>query len=268
MDDSISPQRGGREEDGGEAFGRSRACFENLVTVLADPQGSRMTHAQMEDQLLMLSRELLQVLHQDSLDLREARERRREPVAGSDQVRRGIVERGHDRGLASVFGKVTVTRMAYRHRGAENLYPADAVLNLPGDKYSHGLARLAAIEAVRGSCEQAGEALFRATGVRIGKRQAEQLAVAAAADVDAFYAARRPAPAPRGMLLVMQFDGKGIAMRPEALRAATARAAAGARRKLATRLSPGEKNGRKRMAELGCVYDCAPVPRRHHHPAR
>jgi hypothetical protein len=32
-------------------------------------------------------------------------------------------------------------------------------------------------------------------------------------------------------------------------------------RKLATRLSPGEKNGRKRMAELGCVYDCAPVPR-------
>jgi hypothetical protein len=50
-------------------------------------------------------------------------------------------------------------------------------------------------------------------------------------------------------------------MRPEALRAATAKAAAGARRKLATRLSPGEKNGRKRMAELGCVYDCAPVPR-------
>jgi hypothetical protein len=261
VDDSISPQEGGREEDAGEAFGRSRACFENLVAVLADPQGGRMTHAQMEDQLIVLSRELLQVLHQDSLDLREARERRREPVTGSDEVRRGIVERGHDRGLASVFGKVTVTRMAYRHRGAENLYPADALLNLPEDKYSHGLARLAAIEAVRGSYEQVGEAIFRATGVRIGKRQAEQLAVAAAADVDAFYEARRPASSPGDVLLVMQFDGKGIVMRPEALRAATAKAAAGARRKLATRLSPGEKNGRKRMAELGCVYDCAPVPR-------
>ena len=251
MDDSISPQEGGREEDAGEAFGRSQACFENLVAVLADPQGGRMTHAQMEDQLIVLSRELLQVLHQDSLDLREARERRREPVTGSDEVRRGIVERGHDRGLASVFGKVTVTRMAYRHRGAENLYPADALLNLPEDKYSHGLARLAAIEAVRGSYEQVGEAIFRATGVRIGKRQAEQLAVAAAADVDAFYEARRPASSPGDVLLVMQFDGKGIVMRPEALRAATAKAAAGARRKLATRLSPGEKNGRKRMAELG-----------------
>jgi len=34
-------------------------------------------------------------------------------------------------------------------------------------------------------------------------------------------------------------------MLPEALRPATAKAAAAAKRKLATRLSPGEKNGRK-----------------------
>jgi hypothetical protein len=50
-------------------------------------------------------------------------------------------------------------------------------------------------------------------------------------------------------------------MRPDALRPATAKAAAGGRQKLATRLSPGEKQGRKRMAELACVYDCAPAPR-------
>ena len=97
--------------------------------------------------------------------------------------------------------------------------------------------------------------------MRIGKRQVEQLTVAAAAGVDAFCAAHQPAPAASGVLLVMQYDGKGIVMRPEALREATAKAAAGARRKLATRLSPGEKNGRKRMAELGCVHDCEPAPR-------
>jgi hypothetical protein len=62
-------------------------------------------------------------------------------------------------------------------------------------------------------------------------------------------------------VLVLTFDGKGIVMRPDALRPATARAAAAARRKLATRLSPGEKNGRKPMAELACVYDAAPAPR-------
>ena len=60
---------------------------------------------------------------------------------------------------------------------------------------------------------------------------------------------------------MLTFDGKGIVMLPDALRPATAKAAAAAENKLATRLSPGEKNGRKRMAELACVYDAAPVPR-------
>lgn len=70
-----------------------------------------------------------------------------------------------------------------------------------------------------------------------------------------------PSPAGDEVLLVLQFDGKGIVMRPEALRPATGRAAAAATPKLATRLSPGEKHGRKRMAELAAVHDAVPVPR-------
>ena len=50
-------------------------------------------------------------------------------------------------------------------------------------------------------------------------------------------------------------DGKGVVMRPGSLRAATAKAAASMNPKLATRLSTGEKRGRKRMAEVGAVYD-------------
>ena len=76
MEYSISPEPGGRAGDeaggGNEAFRRSRECFEGLVSVLADPQGGRLTHAQMEDQLTVLSRELVRLLHQDSLDLRAA----------------------------------------------------------------------------------------------------------------------------------------------------------------------------------------------------
>ncbi len=265
MQSSIPPGQaagsGGEEDSGTEAFGRSRACFEEVITTLAGPASGQLTHAQMEEQLTALSRGLVRTLHQDSLDLRAAREQHRGRVTGSDQVTRGIVEHGHERTVTTVFGEVTVTRMAYRRRGAANLYPADAQLNLPEIKHSHGLARLAAAEAPRGSFDQAAAAITRATGVRIGKRQVEQLAVAAAADVDAFYAAHRPAPGGSDAVLVMTYDGKGVVMRPEALREATAKAAAGSQRKLATRLSPGEKNGRKRMAELGCVYDCAPVPR-------
>jgi hypothetical protein len=79
--------------------------------------------------------------------------------------------------------------------------------------------------------------------------------------VEAFYLQRVIAPAPDGCPLILTFDGKGIVMLPQALRPATAKAAASAQGKLATRLSPGEKNGRKRMAELACVYDAVPVPR-------
>ncbi|MEU5876336.1 hypothetical protein [Spirillospora sp. NPDC047279] len=53
-------------------------------------------------------------------------------------------------------------------------------------------------------------------------------------------------------------------MRPEALRPATARAAARAERTFRTRLAAGEKPARKRMATLAVVYDAVPAPRRPH----
>ena len=59
------------------------------------------------------------------------------------------------------------------------------MLNLPAEKYSHGLRRIAAVEAARGSFDAAAAAITRATGVRIGKRQVENLATPAGADIDA-----------------------------------------------------------------------------------
>ena len=50
-------------------------------------------------------------------------------------------------------------------------------------------------------------------------------------------------------------------MRPEALRPATATAAASSTTKLSTRLSKGEKRNRKRLAQVGAVYDADPVVR-------
>jgi hypothetical protein len=55
-------------------------------------------------------------------------------------------------------------------------------------------------------------------------------------------------------LLVTSADAKGVVMQPEALRPATARAAA-RQGKMRTRLTAGEKPNRKRMATLACVYD-------------
>jgi Uncharacterized protein conserved in bacteria (DUF2263) len=62
---------------------------------------------------------------------RAKREPRLEAVVGADGVARRGVEAGHERGLLTVFGKVEVSRLAYRRRGHANLHPADSDLNLP-----------------------------------------------------------------------------------------------------------------------------------------
>jgi len=245
----------------GEAFAESRKCFGELEEWAASEEAAGLQHADLEEQLGVRGRELMRQLFQDRLSATAAAEERRYDVAGEDGVVRTRAERGRERPLMTKFGQVTVSRIAYRSPGRPNVHPADAALNLPEEKHSHGLRKLAAIEAGRGSMEAACAAVTRATGVRIGKRQAEGLVRRAAIDVDAFYLWRVVLPAPDGIPLVLTFDGKGIVMLPDALRPATAKAAAAAESKLATRLSPGEKNGRKRMAELACVYDAVPVPR-------
>jgi hypothetical protein len=243
-----------------EAFTGAREQFAETEEWLSG-EAAGLQHAELEEQLDVRGRELMRRLFQGHLDLLAAREVRRDDVAGEDGVVRTRAERGRERPLMTKFGQVTVSRIAYRSAGRPNVHPLDAVLNLPQEKHSHGLRKMAAVEAARGSMEAAGAAITRATGVRLGKRQVEELARRCAAHVEAFYLQRAVSPAPDGWPLILTFDGKGIVMLPGALRPATAKAAASAQGKLATRLSPGEKHGRKRMAELACVYDAAPVPR-------
>jgi hypothetical protein len=188
-------------------------------------------------------------------------EERLESVVGDEGVARGQVESGHGRALETVFGTVSVQRLAYRAPGLGNLHPADAGLNLPLERHSHGLRKLVALEAPRGSFQDAVEAIERSTGQRLGRRQVQELAAIAAVDFEDFYAAWRPAPSNSGDLLVLSADGKGIVMRPGALRTATATKAARAGPEPKTRLARGERQYRKRIAEIGAVYDATPVPR-------
>src|ERR1019366_1993246 len=140
----------------------------------------------------------------------------------------------------TVFGAVSVERLAYRAPGVANLHPADAALNLPVERRGHGLRKLAALEAARGSFQDALEAIERQTGQRLGKRQVEELPTLGAIDFEDFYAACRPARGKRGDLLVLSADGKGIVMRPDALRNATAGRRARAGPKPKARLAGGE----------------------------
>ena len=182
-------------------------------------------------------------------------------VVDAKGVAHRAVESGHRRALETIFGDVTVTRIAYRAKASENLHLQDALLNLPAERHSYGLRERCAVEATRGSYEEAKDAIERTSGVLLGKRQVESLAARAALDVDTFYDNVERQTADKTDALVITCDGKGIVMRPDALRSATKKAAAASKHKLTTRLTKGEKKDRKRMAELAVVYDCAPVPR-------
>ncbi len=82
-------------------------------------------------------------------------------VVGADGVRHVWVETGHSRPLITLFGSVRVRRLAYRAKGAANLYPVDGALNLPEESFSHGLRAAAAVEAARGSFDEAVASIDR-----------------------------------------------------------------------------------------------------------
>lgn len=254
-----------------DPFVRSVSAFESLTRTLLGEEAAGWTHVELEEHLQAVGRELLRQLLQDHLDLRARREEEQvragvhPVVVGSDGHLRPWRETGHTRWLACLFGLVRVSRVAHRGPGLANVHLADEQLSLPAGRHSMSLRRLAVTEAVRGSFDQATEAIERRCGRVLGKRRLEELVAAAACDIDAFYRRKIPQPCSRETLLVIQVDGKGVVMRPEALREATRKAAAqAAAQGHRGRLAPGERPNRKRMATVACVFDAAPAPRRAH----
>ena len=222
-------------------------------------RGSASRTPGVEELLDAKGREWARLMYQEHLVLRAALERRT-GVVGADGVERTST-RESGRQLETVFGRVQVDRLAYQAPGSTDVHPMDAALNLPREIFSHGIRRMVAKEAARASFDEVVEIVRDYTGSTIGKRQVEELAVRAAQDFDAFYEHRAATRDPREDLLVISTDGKGVVMRHEDLREQTRKAAETSVRKLETRLTPGEKSNRKRMAQVATVYSIAPFPR-------
>ena len=143
---SAAGSAGGALAAAEDVFATSTGLFEQVKADLAGPGTAAMTHSQLEDMLGLAMREVTRSLFQDHLRLRALTEVRVADVVDAAGVERTRIERGRTRILGTVFGKVTATRIAYRGSGVADLHPADAVLNMPGGMYSHGVAKLAAVE--------------------------------------------------------------------------------------------------------------------------
>jgi hypothetical protein len=233
-------------------------ALEHFCQLLSDVESEEMAgleHGDVEKMLFEKGSETLRRLYQGHLDLRARREVRHESVSGADQIERNHRRTGCERDLMTLFGEVAVRRLGYSSRGHDSLFPLDAELNLPADKFSHGLRERVALEVVKGSFEQASATIDRTTAGKVAKRQAEELAVAVAVDFEAFYESKQEVQEESGDdLLIISVDGKGIVMRQESLREATRKSAEKEKHKLQTRLSKGEKRNRKRMATVATVY--------------
>jgi hypothetical protein len=242
-----------------DPFDPARDELERLIERLNSEDLGRMQHSEVEALVEKEGREVLRRLYQAHLQVRASRETG-EPVVGADGVERGF-RRDTQRALTTVFGDVEVSRLHLTARGAPGgLHPLDAELNVPPEQQSHHVQRRVGWLAANEPFEAVVATLEQTTGASVAKRQVEYLTRRAAMDFDAFYAETISEPVAMGRLLVMSFDGKGIVMRPEALRPATKRAAEASPR-LKHRTSPGEKRGRKRMAQVATVYELPVQPR-------
>ena len=252
-----------------DPFAVSKAMFAALADELAGPAAAGLTAFELEELVDEESRKAVLQLLQDHYDLRALREEQQArkhpgPVSGR---RRDHPDPAGDRarpaaGHAVRHGDGDPVRLAEAGSARLPAPPTPPCRCRPGGT-PIPWRNSPALEAARGSFDAAHDAIARRCGNVIGKRQAEESVVHAAADIPAFYAARIPEPCTPRSLLVLSADCKGIVMRPGALRAATAKAAAKLG-KMRTRLSAGEKPNRKRMAALVTVYDAEPAPRRPH----
>jgi hypothetical protein len=223
--------------------------FAGLLAWAAEESGF-LDHGEREEAIGAEGRELQRRLLQATLDLDAAREERIAQVTSAAGIRHGTVEAGHGRGLASVFGPVRVTRLAYRNRREPSLYPADARWILPDDPYSLGMRAQAAYHLAASGYGQAQEVIEARTGVTVGRAQLAGLARDLAAWADDFYEERardaEEEEQPDSDVIMMQADGKGIALRPEHRKGGGADAA---------------HPGIKKMAEIVAVADFTPAVR-------
>ena len=216
-------------------------------------EAAPLDHGERETAIAGSGRELQRQVLEATFAVDSAREERSAPLVSAAGIRHGTVEKGCGRGVVSIFGPVRAERMAYRNVREANLYPADARWVLPEDPYSLGMRALVAYHLAEGGYGQAQEVIEARTGMTVGRAQLAGLAGDLACWVDEFYDQRAfgaDTDLPDSDVIMMQADGKGIAMRP------------GHRKGASAGKEPDAAHpGIKKMAEIVAVADFTPAVR-------
>lgn len=168
---------------------------------------------------------------------------------GRKRARRHGQRRHHERKVLTIFGTITVARLAYHAAEAASVHPLDEQAALPERMFSYEVQRRLALGSLQGPFDEALERVQESTGLVVSKRSAEDLLQDAARDFDRFYAGKHrklPPPSETGPILVAAIDCKGVPMvKPEAaLRV--------------VRPGKGSQANKKRMATVAAVFTQQP----------
>jgi hypothetical protein len=166
------------------------------------------------------------------------------------RIVRRLPER-HGRRYVSIFGELTIDRVAYGTREGPTIerVPLDERLGLPEGDFSYVLEDWGQRLGLKGSFAEAGQSREMRLGLKIGSRALEQMNRVVAGHAPSFQDALEPPPPDEeGPLMVVTADGKGVPMRrPEEEDGP----------KPHHRRTKGEKANKKQMACVGAVYSIA-----------
>jgi len=242
-------------------FSDAKSQLEQIINELQSKNCGNKEHGDIEKYIDKEGQEIFRCLLQGWLDIKNTNEVPYDYIHSSNEQPLNHIKTHTKRKLTSLFGHVNVKRIGYSQRHQASQFPLDAELNLANDQYSDGVRYRLTKEVIRGSFDNAIETMNETTGAHIAKRQSLNIIQDVAQDYVSFYKKRQFNEAEDTEdLLILTFDGKGIVMRPEGLRACTQKAAKKSK-KLNSRLSAGEKKDRKRMAQVAAVYTVLPHER-------
>ena len=156
--------------------------------------------------------------------------------------------------VITLFGEVCFERLGYSLPDHPTIFPLDAALNLPTSSFSAGIQRFIARRVSKMPFAEVLDLIHEVTGAVIRQPQALEIVQRCSIDFEDFYESKEKQKSGYNPILVLTTDGKGIVMRPEGLREETRKRAKLAEPQLKTRLTPGEKSNRKRMAQVASIY--------------
>ena len=146
----------------------------------------------------------------------------------------------------TIFGEITINR-EYYHKALEgSAFPLDSQINLPDRTYSYLLERFSMGVALNESYEESKKYINELFGINLPSSSIQKISEKSSAYFEEFYKEKKIDSSKAGELIVVSADCKGIPIKNEK------------KSEIKKRLGRGEKNGKKKMALVGTVYNVEP----------